>query len=84
MRRWLAQIAMTVVALVMVPATHAADAWPNRPLRIVVPFAPGGTTDLLGRMVAEGLTRALGQPVIVENRAGAGGNLGATEVARGA
>lgn len=84
MRRWLAQIAMTVVALVMVPASHAADAWPNRPLRIVVPFAPGGTTDLLGRMVAEGLTRALGQPVIVENRAGAGGNLGATEVARAA
>ena len=56
---------------------QAADPWPNRPLRMVIPFAPGGTTDLIGRMVAEGLSRALGQPVVVENKAGAGGNVGA-------
>jgi tripartite-type tricarboxylate transporter receptor subunit TctC len=63
---------------------HAADPWPTKPLRMIVPFAPGGTTDLIGRMVAEGLSRALGQPVVVENKAGAGGNLGAADVARSA
>jgi tripartite-type tricarboxylate transporter receptor subunit TctC len=56
--------------------------WPSRTLRIVVPFAPGGTTDLLARAMAPELQRALGQSVIVDNRAGAGGNLGAAEVAR--
>jgi tripartite-type tricarboxylate transporter receptor subunit TctC len=60
----------------------AADEWPARPIRIVVPFGPGGTTDLLGRLVAEGLRKSLGQSVVVENKAGAGGNLGAAEVAR--
>ena len=63
-------------------AARAAEAWPSRPLRLVVPFAPGGTTDLLGRMMAEGLTEALGQPVVVDNKAGSGGNLGAADVAR--
>ena len=63
-------------------SASAADAWPSRPIRMVIPFAPGGTTDLLGRLVAEGLRKSLGQSVIVENKAGAGGNLGAGEVAR--
>src|SRR4030095_4688034 len=73
---------LAMAALLALVAAHAADPWPNRPLRMVIPFAPGGTTDLIGRMVAEGLSRALGQPVVVENKAGAGGNLGATDVAR--
>lgn len=60
----------------------AADAWPARPIRMVIPFGPGGTTDLLGRIVAEGLSKRLGQSVVVENKAGAGGNLAAGEVAR--
>ena len=61
-----------------------AEEWPARPLRLVVPFAPGGAADLIGRLLAERLGAALGQPVIVENRPGAGATLGAQAVARAA
>ncbi len=61
---------------------HAQTAWPTKPVRIVVPFAPGGTTDLLARAIAPDLSRAFGQPFIVDNRAGAGGNVGAEAVAK--
>jgi len=61
---------------------HAQGAWPNKPVRIVVPFAAAGTTDILARALAPELSRAFGQTFIVENKAGAGGNLGADLVAK--
>jgi tripartite-type tricarboxylate transporter receptor subunit TctC len=61
---------------------RAQGAFPTRPIRLVVPFPPGGSSDLLGRLVAANLSSRLGQPVVVENRAGAGGTLGIQHVAR--
>ncbi len=62
----------------------AQSGWPNKPVRIVVPFAPGGTTDILARAVAPELSKAFGQQFVVDNRAGAGGNVGADIVAKSA
>jgi tripartite-type tricarboxylate transporter receptor subunit TctC len=70
------------LALALAPATWAQSAWPTKPVRIVVPFAPGGTTDILARALAPELSRAFGQPFIIDNKPGAGGNVGAAEVAR--
>jgi tripartite-type tricarboxylate transporter receptor subunit TctC len=61
-----------------------AQAWPNKPIKYIVPFAPAGTTDILGRMVAAGLSNTLGQPVVVENKPGQAGSIGAAECARAA
>ncbi len=74
----------TVAAVLIVATTGAAFAqtYPNRPVKIVVPFPAGGGTDALTRVVAKGMEQRLGQPFIVENRAGAGTTLGATAVAR--
>ena len=65
-------------------STPATDGWPSRALRIVVQYAPGGSTDTLARLLAEALSPRLGQPVIVENRAGAGGIIGTDAVAKSA
>lgn len=63
---------------------QASDNWPSKPITYVVPFAAGGTTDVLGRLIGQRLSQLLGQSVVVENRAGAGGNIGSDYVAKAA
>ena len=64
------------------PAMVAAQAWPSKPIKIIVPYPPGGTSDILARALSPGLQSALGQPIVVENKPGATGNVGADFVAK--
>ena len=75
---------LLVAAAVLPLAARAQSTWPTKPVRIVVPFAAGGTTDILARALAPELQRAFGQPFVVDNKPGAGGNSGAAEVAKSA
>jgi tripartite-type tricarboxylate transporter receptor subunit TctC len=81
MTRILIRIVLLVMGLGLTAAAHAQK-YPERPIRLIVPFAPGGTSDLLGRVVGAKLGEALGQTVVVDNRGGAGGTLGAALAAQ--
>lgn len=70
------------IASLFAIAPAAAQDFPTRPVTLVIPFAAGGSTDLVGRLIAERMSAELGQPVVVENKGGAGGNLGAAQVAK--
>lgn len=78
----LTALGLAAAALVAAPAWSQANDWPSRPIHMVVPFPPGSSPDTLARMVAEPLAEKLGQPVVVENKAGAGGNIGTRQVAK--
>lgn len=80
--RWFA--ALLALAIASAPAAIQAQSWPAKPIKLVVPFAAGGGNDILARAISGGLGTALGVPVVVENKPGAGGNIGAEMVAKGA
>jgi tripartite-type tricarboxylate transporter receptor subunit TctC len=77
-------IAAALAAMPLAAQAQGAAPWPSKPIRYIVPFAPGGTTDILARVVGEKLALALGQPVVIENKAGQGGSAGSAELARAA
>jgi len=76
------QLIACAAATLLPAASRAQGAWPTKPVRVIVPFAPAGTTDILARALAPELSRVFGQPFVIDNRPGAGGNLGADLVAK--
>jgi tripartite-type tricarboxylate transporter receptor subunit TctC len=73
---------LQLAAMTQAPAAWAQSAWPRRPVRLIVPYPPGGPTDILARVVGQQISQELGQPVLIDNRPGASGVLGSAEVAR--
>lgn len=84
-RRQALSLALATALTPSVVRAQSSQAWrPSRPIRLIVPFAPGGSNDIVGRIIAEAAGQALGQPIVIENRAGAGSVIGAEHVARSA
>jgi len=83
-RKLIASSIASTIALGLAPASAQAQAWPSKPIRLIVPNPPGGSSDIIARAISQPLSEALKQTVIVENRAGANGNLGADAVAKSA
>ena len=81
-RRHTLAAVVTLALAAATPSVMAQANWPTKPVKIVVPFAPGGTTDILARAIAPELSKAFGQQFVIDNRAGAGGNIGAEAVAK--
>ena len=81
MRRWLLAV---LIAVLSVSASFAQEAYPSRLVRIILPSAPGSTTDMLARLIADQLAQKWGKPVIVENISGGGMSIGATQAFRAA
>lgn len=77
-----ALVAAAGLSLPLGAQAQAADAYPDKPIRLIIPYPPGGATDVIGRIVGQRLSESIGSQVVIENRGGAGGNIGAAEVAR--
>src|SRR5262245_18614992 len=84
MKRWWLACSIGLMALAGLAGMASAQNYPNKPIRIIVPFVAGGAVDALARIVGAKLSEQIGQPVLIENRAGAGGNAGADAVAKAA
>ena len=79
---WRFHCILSALLVLAAPAASAQEAYPNKSITMIVPFAAGGSTDVIGRVVAEGLRQVLGQSVVVDNRAGAGGSIGTAAIAK--
>jgi tripartite-type tricarboxylate transporter receptor subunit TctC len=78
------KLLLTMSLVALTGLVQAQSPYPNKPIKLVVPFAPGGTTTILARLMAERMGQGLGQPMVVENKPGAGGNVGMDAVAKSA
>src|SRR5579871_1229500 len=83
-RRNLLRLAVSAPALSFLPRSLRADSWPDRPIRLVVQTPAGGSPDIIGRLIGQWLSERLGQPVVVDNRPGASGNIGTEFVTKAA
>lgn len=83
-RTLLSTVAAAAAWVAVAPVALAADNYPSRPIKLIVPFGAGGSTDIVARLLADKMGPILGQAVIIENKGGAGGSIGASEIAKAA